>query len=418
VIFARLAQSAPITPAPIESGAEALLERSAELAALAEELAAVQASGQGRIVLIAGEAGIGKTALVHEFTASAGGVRVLAGACEALNTPRPLGPLQDIAADIGGPLADALKGDAGSALAPLLDELRTPTVLVLEDLHWADEATLDMLRLLGRRVSGVPALVLGTHRDVGAADPLRVALGELPATAVRRLQLRSLSPEAVASLARPHGADPHELFERTGGNPFYVTEALAAGGALPDSVRDAVLARAARLGGPARRLLDAVAVAPPRAELWLLEAIAADELGAVERCIATGMLRAEGDAIAFRHEIARTAIEEAMTPDRQLALNRQALPVLAARTYDLARLAHHAEAAGDAAAVVRYAPAAGDLAGARLWGGQAIALAERLLQTETLVHALNNVGTAELTAGIPEGAEKLERSLELALKGG
>jgi len=157
-------------------------------------------------VLIAGEAGIGKTALVHEFTASA----------------------------------------AGGTLAPLLDELRAPTVLVLEDLHWADEATLDMLRLLGRRVSGVPALVLGTHRDVGAAGPLRVALGELPAKAVHRIPLGSLSPEAVASLAGPYGADPDELFERTGGNPFYVTEALAAGGAHREAA--AHFARAPRVG--------------------------------------------------------------------------------------------------------------------------------------------------------------------------
>jgi len=149
-------------------------------------------------VLIAGEAGIGKTALVHEFTASA----------------------------------------AGGTLAPLLDELRAPTVLVLEDLHWADEATLDMLRLLGRRVSGVPALVLGTHRDVGAADPLRVALGELPAKAVHRIALGSLSREAVASSAGPYGADPDEPFERTGGNPFYV---------MPSEQRAALLERSLEL---------------------------------------------------------------------------------------------------------------------------------------------------------------------------
>ena len=235
---------------------------------------------------------------------------------------------------------------------------------MLEDLHWADEATLDMLRLLGRRVSTVPALVLGTHRDVGAADPLRVALGELPARAVRRIPLNTLSPGAVAALAGPHGVDADALFARTAGNPFYVTEALAAGGALPDSVRDAVLARAARLGEQARRLLDAVAIAPPKAEMWLLEAIAREELGELEPCIAAGMLRAEGDAVAFRHEIARVAVEEAMTPDRRIALNRAALPALAARTYDLARLAHHAEAAGDGTAVLRYAPAAGERAAA------------------------------------------------------
>ena len=361
-----MAQSAPIPLASTDPGAQALLERSAELAALSEALAAVTATGEGRLVLISGEAGIGKTALVQEFTAGLDGVRRLSGACEALTTPRPLGPLHDIAAETAGALAAALERGAspGEALTPLLAELRSPTVLVLEDLHWADEATLDVLRLLGRRVASVPALVIGTHRDVGAADPLRVALGDLPSRAVTRIPLRSLSPDAVATLARPHGVDARGLFERTAGNPFYVTEALAAGGALPDSVRDAVHARAARLREDARRLLDAVAIAPPRAELWLLEAVAGEDLSALDACIAAGMLHAERRRVAFRHEIARVAIEEAMAPDRRLALNRRALPALAARTYDLARLAHHAEAAGDGAAVLRYAPAAGDRAAA------------------------------------------------------
>ncbi len=296
---------------------------------LTEALAAVTATGEGRLVLISGEAGIGKTALVQEFTAGLDGVRSLSGACEALTTPRPLGPLHDIAAETGGELAAALErgASAGEALTPLLAELRSPTVLVLEYVHWADEA------------------------------------GELPPRAMTRIVLRPLSPDAVETLARPHRVDASGLFERTAGNPFYVTEALAAGGAHPDSVRDAVHARAARLREDARRLLDAVAIAPPRAELWLLEAVAGDDLSALDACIAAGMHHEEGDAVAFRHEIARVAIEEAMAPHRRLALNRRALPALAATTYDLTRLAHHAEAAGDGAAV-RRRPAAGDRAAA------------------------------------------------------
>ncbi len=525
---------------------DALLERTDELEALATGLAQVSASGRGRLVLVAGEAGIGKTALVDAFAAQVAPTRVLTGACEALRTPRPLGPLLDIAADVGGDLAEI--ADAGASpsdvVRTLLRELRrqTPTLVVLEDLHWADEATLDLLRLLARRIATVPALVVATHRDeLDRTHPLRVLLGELPRPAAGRIGLRPLSVGAVAALAGPHGVDAGQLHSRTSGNPFYVTEALAGGGALPETVLDAVLARAARLGDGARALLDAVAVVPPRAELWLLEAIASEHLEHLEACIASGMLRSEDGGVAFRHEIARVAIDDALPPDRRIALHRRVLPALAGRA-DVARLAHHAESAGDAEAVLRHATAAGDraarlgshneaaeqfaralrfaphgdarldllerrsyacyltndipgavdarrealavhaergdrrragdshrwlsrlawfsgdnataegeaLAAVRLleamehgpelamawsntaqlrmladdlpgtleWGVPAIDLAQRLDEVETLAHALCNVGAAEGRAGLPEGREKLRRSLDLALEAG
>ena len=164
-----------------------------------------------------------------------------------------------------------------------------------------------------------------------------------------------------SDLAQPYEVDAVELHRVTGGNPFYVTEALAAGGAaLPESVRDAVLARAARLPAGARALLDAVAIAPPRAELWLLEQIAAEELAHVEEGLTSGMLRVHRDGIAFRHEIERVAIDETMPPDRRHELHQRALGALAGppRRADLARVAHHAEAAGDIPAVLEFAPAA------------------------------------------------------------
>jgi DNA-binding CsgD family transcriptional regulator len=539
--------------AALTGDSEELLERSEELLVLTEALASVESTGRGRLVLVAGEAGIGKTALLRGFCSGLDGVRILCGACEALHTARPLGPLLDIAAETRGELAELVEGGASPSdvLTALLDELRrdAPTVVVLEDLHWADEATLDLIRLLARRLATAPALVLVTYRDdeLERDHPLRVALGELPQSTLMRLTLRPLSMTAVASLARPFGADPHTLHGRTAGNPFYVTEALAAGTTVPDSVRDAVLARAARLGPGVRALLDAVAIAPPRAELWLLEGVAGDDVVHLEECLASGMLRAERDAVAFRHEIARVAVEAALPPDRRVALHRRALAVLAdspGKKIDLARLAHHAEAAGDGEAVLRLAWAAGDRAaalgahreaaaqfaralrfadaisseeraellerrsyecyltsaigdaiearrlalaehhargdrlregdahrwlsrlswfladsavaegeahkavelleglppgpelaaaysnladlrmlasdvcGARDWGGRAIELAERLGEAEILIHALNNVGTAELSVGAADGAEKLTRSLSLALEAG
>ena len=157
-----------------------------------------------------------------------------------------------------------------------------------------------------------------------------------------------------------------ELHRKTGGNAFFVAEALASDpGAIPDTVRDAVFARVGRLSGEGRTLLEAVAVAPPQTELWLLAAMAAGELAALDECVTAGMLVGNAKAVAFRHELARLAVEESIAPARRLELHRAALAALARAPVgspDLARLAHHAEAAGDAAAVLRYAPAAAERA--------------------------------------------------------
>jgi predicted ATPase len=214
-----------------------LLERSDQLAALAEALDAVLADGAGTLVFVGGEAGVGKTTLLQAFCddrrASA---RILWGACEGLLTPGPLGPLFDVAEVTGGELEELVSRDARphevtGALVRELAAGRT-TIVVLEDLHWADEATLDVLRLLARKVQAVPALVLASYRDdeLDRAHPLTVVLGELAtARAVVRVRVPPLSADAVGALAEPHGIDAHDLYRQTNGNPFYVTEVLAAG---------------------------------------------------------------------------------------------------------------------------------------------------------------------------------------------
>jgi DNA-binding CsgD family transcriptional regulator len=303
----------------------------------------------GRLILLGGEAGVGKTALVRAFTE---GRTVLWGACDPLHTPRPLGPLVDIGLEAASPSALA---------AALLDRLRSEpgTVLVLEDVHWADEGTLDVLRLLGRRIEGVPALAIATFRDDEPA-PLRVVLGELAtAGGVERIKLPPLSPQAVRTLAEPHGVDAADLHRSTGGNPFYVTEVLSApAAAIPATVRDAVLARAARLSAPARELLERLAMIPGAADPELIDA--RDE--PLDECLLSGMTRLQGTAVAFRHELARLALEDEVPPRRRAALHRAVLERLVARGADPARLAHHAEAAGDAQAVLRYAQVAAQVA--------------------------------------------------------
>ena len=226
--------------------------------------------------------------------------------------------------------------------ATILDELGRTPLLVLEDVHWADQATLRsyVLRVLGRRIDSTEALVLATYRDdeIEGDHPLRIVLGELTsAPAVSRVRVPRLSLEAVQELAEPYGADGEAIHRLTQGNAFYVTEILAAGGsALPETVRDAVLARAARLEPGARRLLEAVSVVPARAELWLLEEVAPDDVEHLDSCVVSGVLRSDSDGVAFRHELARLAVESAVPQLRRRALHAEIVRALSATDSPLA----------------------------------------------------------------------------------
>ena len=183
---------------------------------------------------------------------------------------------------------------------------------MLEDVHLADEATLDVLRHFGSRLAELPVLLLATYRNdaVGRWHPLRIALGELAAgTHVDRIRLARLSPETVSMMAAEHDVRGDELYRTTGGNPFYVTEALAGEAKhVPETVRDAVLGRAARLSAGARRVLEAVAIVRPEAEPWLLlEALAGDDLACLEEATTSGIIEADRrtGTVSFRDEVAR-----------------------------------------------------------------------------------------------------------------
>jgi DNA-binding CsgD family transcriptional regulator/tetratricopeptide (TPR) repeat protein len=397
----------------------------------------------------------------------------------------------------------------------------------------------------------VPALVVVTYRDdeLNRAHPLRVLLGELGTNDdISRVRIAPLSEAAVTELAAPFGVDGVELYRKTTGNAFFVTEVLASSeGEIPRTVQDAVLARVSRLSPAAESLVEAVAIAPATAELWLLKAICPDAMSTLEECLSSGVLSAVPAGIAFRHQLARLAVEDSLDPGRRMDLHRRALAALAdppAGKPDVTRLAHHSEAAADAAATVEYASAAGRLAASRgahreaaaqydralrfadsqdaflvadlheryayerflsdqfdeavrsqkaaiegyrragmddkvggtlrqlshflrcggshpeaetaahearavletlpvaqelamayatqamlcmnqgdrkgtfEWGDRAIELAERTGSTWALLHALNTVGTMEIVLGRSGGAEKLARSLDLALRGG
>jgi len=344
-----------------------LLERQAELQMLGTAVERAH-TGQGSAVLVLGEAGIGKTSLVQAFLAAvAGRTRVLAGACEDLFTPRALGPLRDAARSAAtGPLAAALspRTDPDLVFTAVCDELASPpspVVLVIEDAHWADGATLDVLRYLGTRMRDLPAVLLVTYRDDALArgHPLRGVLGVLGSRAATRLQLSRLTPDAVREMAASSTVDPSELFRLTGGNPFFVSEALANPGAVvPPTVVDAVLARVGTLSPAAQTALDRLAVIPSGAEVSLLRVLVYD-LAPVAEAERAGVVELRGDVVAFRHELARRAVVESLPTSVRLDLNAEVLRALLSRPdCDPFRILHHAVEAGDDAAVITHGPAA------------------------------------------------------------
>ena len=341
-----------------------LWERSASLDLL-DELLRDSARG-GRLVVVAGEAGMGKSALVTEFAERCGpAARVLWGSCDPLVTPRALGPLHDIGRQTGGNLAARLRAGAAQdeIFDAFLDEIAVPRgprpVVVVEDVHWADGATLDWLAFLGRRIQRIPALLVVTYRDdeVGPDHPLRGALAAQPNAALRRVPLPALSRECVVEQARRAGRDPELVRRLAGGNPLLVTELLKAGdSAVPAAVQDLILDRIRALPPAARDLAHAVAVVPTRAE----PAIIAGASDALETCIACGVLVPAGDGLAFRHELLRSAVEASLTPARRAILHRRVLNLLSrVADVDPGRLVHHARMAGDNAAVLRHGQQAG-----------------------------------------------------------
>ena len=350
-----------------------LLEREGLLASLGELLDEA-ASGDGRLVLVAGEAGAGKTSLLDVFIASRDDTTlVIRGACDPLTTPRPLSPLHDFAADPGSGLAGLdFDRDPIVLFNEVLDRLRhtvRPIVMAIEDIHWADEATLDFLRFIGRRLASTKAMLVCTYRDdeVGPDHPLRPVLGQMiPLESTQRLAVPPLSLAAVTQLAADRVFDPADLMQLTDGNAFFVTEVLASGEQLPETVQEAVIARVARLDERPRRVVEGVSVAPRSLDISHATTIVGGSLDDVDAALAAGVLVGDGHNLRFRHELARSAVEDSLPPARRLGLHLRMLGILEEdQDPDLARFAHHAVRAGRSDLIVEYAPLAGDEAARR-----------------------------------------------------
>ena len=337
-----------------------LLERRTQLRELRLALERAR-RGSGTLVLVSGDAGIGKTRLLTSFAAeAAGSARVLVGSCDNLVTPRTLGPFRDMARDGSGSLHGVDPDDRDRFIDVLLTEMgfrERPAVVIVEDLHWADDASLDVVRYLARRVERLPALLVLSYREDELPDdhPFRRVIGVVAGPAVVHLELPGLSDEAVASAAEAIGLAPAPVVAAVGGNPFYLTEILAAPGhAVPPSVRHAVLLRLSTLPASCRSALQLLAVIPTGTELWLASALLED-LAVLEPAERRGMIVAAQGMLRFRHELARRVVEEALPASTRATHSARVLGALVEAGAEPSRLVHHAVAAGDEQAAARYA---------------------------------------------------------------
>jgi DNA-binding CsgD family transcriptional regulator/tetratricopeptide (TPR) repeat protein len=335
-----------------------LVERDRELAALSEYLEDTR-SGGGALVLVSGEAGAGKSALLSTFLAEVA-VPVVAGYCDGVSTPRPLGPVIEIAAQLE--VDTSLPRDG--LFAQVLHALSARTTIILvEDIHWADDATADFLLYLGRRMERVPALVIVTYRDdeLGGDRALTRFVGDAARlTAARRLPVAPLTEPGVATMLAGSNLDPAEVFRLSAGNAYFVTELLATGGSRPASVRDAVLGRVARLSSSGRWVLEVASQLGLRCDAGVLAAASGADAAGIDDCVERGLLVRFGDELGFAHELSRATIADEIPPIRFTAVHRTLLRVLEQqRDADVARLADHAAAANEPAAAFRYGCDAG-----------------------------------------------------------
>ena len=409
-----------------------MIERDAQLALL-KEYAAQCDAGTGRVVLLSGEAGIGKTTLVRAFGSALRGRPVWYGACDALETPNPLGPFHDIASSSSPELASVLqKPRQGSALFnevfAVVHGAGNP-VIFIEDAHWADQTTLDLLLHLGRRIDRTRALVVVTFRneEVPLSHPLRRVIGDLPSAHTASVELPRLSETGVEQLARRALRSARGLHAATGGNPFFVTEVLQHGAdELPPRVQDLVVGRLAKLREAPRKLVQLASIVPGRIEIGLVERLLAPSTEDVADALDSGLIAMQDGALAFPHEIARVAVERSLSPFAAELLHRRVLDALqahAARPGMLPRLMHHAVHGRAGDAVLRLAPLAAQDAHARGARREAAAHYLAALQFDDRLQAEDRMPLLRAYAdecrvidSIPEAIvarEELQRLLEL-----
>lgn len=321
--------------------------------------------GNGSVVLISGEAGIGKTSLIEKFAHQIDDkVNILWGTCDALFTPRPLGPLYDIAAQLKNGLLNLLDNQTARSTIfakfyKILQESNSPNILIMEDVHWADESTLDLIKYLGRRADKINSLFIVTYRDdeIGAAHSLRLVIGDIPAKYLVKIKLPALTEKTVEKLADTHGIK--NLYQVTSGNPFLVTELLNhKDEGVPSTIKDSILTRVSRLSKQARDFVELVSIVPNKTEKWLVNEIIPLDPKMLDECFNSKILKMDEGVISFKHEISRLVVEESLSDLKKEIYNEKILRFLLKQekidNY-LARIIHHAAKANNKKVIINYA---------------------------------------------------------------
>ena len=348
-----------------------LLERDDLLTTLSESKEKAQ-SGHGSIILVSGEAGVGKTALLQAFRDAQKDDAFFWGMCDALFTPQALGPVYDIALGLSDDIKKlALRSAKPNELFPvILSDLgkNNVKILVIEDIHWADYATLDFIKYVGRRISILNALLIVSFRDdeITETHPAQSVFGDLPSKHTVRLEVKPLSQAAVDTLNRSSKYNSAELYRITDGNPFFITELLSSQTddvALPVSIKEAVNARLNRLSAEERRFLEFASIVPGAIDIKLLE----NELPNAEllamACVGRKLLKSDVDgSLRFRHELARLATQSRIAAGKMQYYHTKILETLLSQsdTTLVSQIVHHAAGAGDSRTVLHYAPIAAD----------------------------------------------------------
>ena len=340
--------------------ANELHERASELATLDACFERAK-RGDGNSVFVGGAAGTGKTSLVHAFLASIdveSQPLVLAGGCDDLIVPRAFGPFRDMASTTGL-LADELVTDPNledllAGLLSLLTRPNRPAVVVVEDAHWADDASIDVMRFLSRRLISLHAMLIVTAREpeTSGANAVSGLFAGSSSSAPTRLNLGPLSLDAVKAMCAGSALNakldaPH-LHQISGGNPLLIRRLLAAD--PEDATRLArrnLMTGVERLSTDGRAVLQTLAVLPDGADPTLARILFADRPASLHEAETSGLLASSTDHIRFQSELAKTAVAEAMSFGERMAATDSVLAALTETGTDPMALVHIARAAGD-----------------------------------------------------------------------
>jgi DNA-binding NarL/FixJ family response regulator len=349
-----------------------IVERNAESVILTQTLRSITTGG-GQLVLVRGESGIGKSTFIEDFISKTPKQYDSTIAwCDPLNTPRPLGPVRDI---VVGMYRNATKplqeSDYFEGFVALAQKAKEPLVLVIEDLHWADQKSLDWLMYVGRRLSQLPVLLIGSYRndEVANAHPLHRALATISAARKTNVDLPALSLNAVRQLDRHQTYCPEDLHRITGGHPYFVAEILnSASGPdeLPNSVSDVINARISSLSQDLQQFLELISCAPGELTQSVLRALYVKNFGTLcDEGVAQNILIPVGQDLKFRHELTRLAVCARMGPVRKRESHAKFLKAHLSHpepTRQLDMVVFHAEGAQNHAAILTYAPLAANRA--------------------------------------------------------